>query len=313
MKKETVLAVDVGGTKVLIGEVDKEGNVLSQNKFKSDISSQEAALNQIIDAIIDYFSKNIIGDIKAIAVDIVGRVNSDKGIWYEIDPTEKNEINVSKELKKRFNLPCFVINDLAAATEAENLLGIGNVTKNFIYLSVGTGIAGRMVVNGKMVLGEDYDSGEFGHMVVDSESKVKCICGRYGCVEPLASGLGMSNQAHRLKKFNATNLKVLPNHRVGAKELFEAYDQNDPLAVAVVNQSLEATSNMVMNLVRIINPKAVRFGGGVTTGGWYVDHLQKLLDLQTMRFVKYGVKNTELDPNLIALQGCALFAFSKIV
>ncbi|CAJ1177572.1 N-acetylmannosamine kinase [Companilactobacillus paralimentarius] len=293
MKKETVLAVDVGGTKVLIGEVDKEGNVLSQNKFKSDISSQKVALNQIIDAIIDYFSKEVIGDIKAIAVDIVGRVNSDKGIWYEIDPTEKNEINVSKELEKRFNLPCFVINDLAAATEAENLLGIGNVTKNFVYLSIGTGIAGRMVV--------------------DSESRVKCICGRYGCVEPLASGLGMSNQAHELKKFNDTQLEVLPNHRVGAKELFEAYDQNDPLALAVVNQSLEATSNMVMNLVRIINPKAVRFGGGVTTGGWYVDHLQKLLDLQTMRFVKYGVKNTELDPNLIALQGCALFAFSRIV
>ncbi|HIY93306.1 ROK family protein [Companilactobacillus sp. HBUAS56275] len=313
MKKETILTVDVGGTKVLIGEVDKEGQILSQNKFKSDISSQETALNQIIDAIINYFSKQVIGDIKAIAVDIVGRVNSDKGIWYEIDPTNKNEINVSREIEKRFNLPCFIINDLTAAAEAENLLGIGNVTKNFIYLSIGTGIAGRMVVDGQIILGKNYDAGEFGHMVVDSASKVKCVCGRYGCVEPLASGLGMSNQAHELKKFNDTKLEVLPDQRVGAKELFEAYDQKDPLALAVVNQSLKATSNMVMNLVRIINPQAVRFGGGVTTGGWYLDHLQRLLDPQTMRFVKYGVKNTELDPNLIALQGCALFAFSKLL
>lgn len=312
MKDKTILAVDVGGTKILIGEVDMEGKVLTQVKRPSDITSQPVAMEQITKVIAEYLQNRVVGDIQAISIDTVGRVNSEDGIWYEIDPTIATPIDVSKVIKEKFDLPCYVINDLAAATVAENLLGIGNVTKNFIYMSIGTGIAGRLVVDGKILLGEDYDAGEFGHMVVDSESNVKCICGRYGCVEPLASGLGMSNQAHSLKDKYDTKLNILPDKRVGAKELFEAYDQNDSLAVAVVNQSLKATSNIIMNLVRAINPKAIRFGGGVMTGDWYIDHLQKFLEPVTMRFVTYGVKNTELDPNLITLQGCALFAINKL-
>lgn len=312
MNKDTILAIDVGGTKVLIGETDLNGEILNRVKQKSNISSQRMAIKQLIDIIDEYMDNYVIGDVKAIAIDTVGRVNSHDGIWYEIDPTNKEEIDVSEIIQDKFQLPCYVINDLVAATVAENLLGIGNVTKDFIYLSIGTGIAGRAVTNGEIIFGKNYDAGEFGHMVVDSESKVECICGRRGCVEPLASGLGMSNRAHELLKRYKSSLRILPNERVSAKDLFEAYDRKDPLALKVVNQSLQATGNMVMNLVRIMNPQAIRFGGGVTTGGWYLEHLQKFLDPQTMRFVKYGVKNSELNPNLIALKGCALFAIEKL-
>lgn len=312
MKVKTILTVDVGGTKVLIGEVDAIGKVITQIKCSSDISNQDVALKQISNVIRNYMEDSVVGDIQAIAIDIVGRVNSQSGIWYEIDPTNAKEINLAEVIQNRFKLPCYVINDLAAATVAENFLDIGNVAKNFIYLSIGTGIAGRIVNDGKILLGEDYDAGEFGHMVVDSQSPVRCICGRYGCVEPLASGLGMSQQAHRLASKYDTDLEILPDQRIGAEKLFAAYEKRDALATAVVEQSLKATSNMIMNLVRIVNPQAIRFGGGVTTGGWYVDHLQKYLDPETMRFVRYGVKNTELDPNLIALQGCALFANSRL-
>jgi len=312
MTEKTILAVDVGGTKILIGEVSMSGKVLNQVKRPSDISSQNKAVEQIISVISEYLEHRVIGDIHAISIDTVGRVNSDQGIWYEIDPKMVNKMNVSEIIRQKFDLPCYLINDLAAATVAENSLGIGNDTKNFIYMSIGTGIAGRLVVDGKILLGEDYDAGEIGHMVVDSESKVQCDCGRFGCVEPLASGLGMSNRAHEMQADYETSLKIVPGQRVGAPELFAAYDKGDALAMAVVNQSLSAVSNMIMNLVRAINPKAIRFGGGVTTGDWYLNHLQKYLDPLTMRFVTYGVKNTELDPNLITLQGCALFAIENL-
>ncbi|GEO58276.1 ROK family protein [Companilactobacillus bobalius] len=312
MNKDTILAIDIGGNKILIGETDLNGEILNRIKQPSNISSQRAAIEQLIDIIDEYMDNYVVGNIKAISIDTVGRVNSYDGIWYEIDPTNKEKINISEIIQSRFQLPCYVLNDLVAATVAENLLGIGNATKNFIYLSIGTGIAGRAVTDGKIIFGKDYDAGEFGHMVVDSESNVKCICGRKGCVEPLASGLGMSNRAHELLEDYKTNLKVLPNERVSAKDLFDAYDLKDPLALVVVNQSLQATSNMVMNLVRIMNPQAIRFGGGVTTGGWYLEHLQKFLEPQTMRFVKYGVKNSKLNPNLITLKGCALFAIEKL-
>jgi Transcriptional regulator/sugar kinase len=131
MKDKTILAVDVGGTKILIGEVDMNGKVLTQVKRPSDITSQPIAVAQIIKVIDEYLQNRVIGDIQAISIDTVGRVNSENGIWYEIDPTIATPIDVAKEVKTRFKLPCYVINDLAAATVAENLLGIGNVTKNF--------------------------------------------------------------------------------------------------------------------------------------------------------------------------------------
>ncbi|MFC6177160.1 ROK family protein [Companilactobacillus huachuanensis] len=312
MQENTILTVDVGGTKILIGEVSPSGDVLTKIKCPSDISTQENAMKQIYQVIDEYLENHQIGNIIAIGIDMVGRVNNLDGIWYEIDPENAQVINVSKLIKERYRLPCFIINDLAAATVAEKELGIGTETKNFIYLSIGTGIAGRIVFNGQIILGKDYDAGEFCHMVVDSGSDVQCICGRYSCVEPLASGLGMSNRAHELKNKYQSILDIQTGKRVNGKELFDAYDSNDPLALAVVSQSLKATANMVMNLTKAVNPRAIRFGGGVLTGGWYIKHLQRYLDPTTMRFVKYGVKNSDLDANLIALQGCALHAAQRL-
>lgn len=312
MQNDTILTVDVGGTKILIGEVTTSGEVITKIKYPSDISTQEKSLEQISQVIDEYFEHHVVGHILGIGIDMVGRVNNLKGIWYEIDADNAEPINVSELIEKKYNLPCFIINDLAAATVAENLLGVGTQTKNFIYLSIGTGIAGRIVFNGQIILGEDYDAGEFCHMVVDSESDVKCICGRYGCVEPLASGLGMSNRAHELKNKYQSILNIQPGKRISGKELFNAYDSNDPLALAVVSHSLMATANMVMNLTKAVNPKAIRFGGGILTGGWYINHLQRYLDPTTMRFVKFGVKNSDLDANLITLQGCALHAAQRL-
>ncbi|MFC6176972.1 ROK family protein [Companilactobacillus huachuanensis] len=312
---KTILSVDLGGTKILVGEVDRHGVIHSSRRYHSDVSTQRIAVNQIKSDISDYLLNiNSSSSIQAITVDVVGRVNSKAGVWEEIDPTNINPINLASEISKTFNLPCFITNDLTAATVAENLFGIGNVTKNFIYLSIGTGLAGRVVINNEIIVGPDYDAGEFGHVVIDQNSPDRCECGRYGCIEPLASGLGMSNRTHLLyKDFQGqTKITVTPQKRIDARILFDAYDHNDPLAVAVVESSLRATANLIMNLTRMLNTKAFRLGGGVVTNGWYTDHLQKYLDQQTMRFVTYGVKNTDLDPNTIALIGCALTGFAKL-
>jgi len=313
--KKTILTVDLGGTKILIGEVNRQGTIFNSRRYRSDVTTQRNAVNQIKANIAEYLLEiDESSQIQAIAIDVVGRVDSHMGIWKEIDPANSDPIPMAREISSTFDLPCFITNDLTAATIAENLLGVGNVTKDFIYLSIGTGLAGRIVINNEIILGKNYDAGEFGHVVVDQNSKIKCVCGRYGCIEPLASGLGMSNRTHELYEDYAkhTNIQVKPNKRVDAKLLFQSYDQDDPLAIAVVAPGLEATANLIMNLVRSLNPDAIRLGGGVATDGWYANHLQDFLNNDTMRFVSKGVKNTTLNPNTIALQGCGLFGFQQL-
>lgn len=314
MQKQTILAVDLGGTKVLLGEVDHTGHVLTREKVASDVSSQAAATQLLLKQIEHYFKHHDTSHIQAIALDVVGRVNSATGVWEEIDPADPHPIALSQQVQDQFHLPCFIGNDVMVGTIAENLLGIGTVTKSFIYLAIGTGIAGRIVLNGQLVNGPDYDAGEFGHMVVDQTSTVQCVCGRYGCVEPLASGLGMSDRTHELypQYMGKTQLQITPGQRIGTETLFAAYDAGDPLAKRVVDQALLGLANLIMNLTRALNPEAIRLGGGVTTGGWLVAHLQPLLKPLTMRFVREGVKNTALEPNSVALQGCGLYGFERL-
>lgn len=311
---KTILAVDLGGTKILISEVHADGQLLQPLKYYSNVSSQITAFEGIKKAITAYLEQVSDQDqIMAISISTVGRVNVNTGEWYEIDPERAVDINLTAELQKVFNLPIFVANDVYCATLAESLLGIGNVTKNFLYLNIGTGIAGRIVSNGSIINGSHFDAGEIGHMVVDMNSPIRCVCGRYGCVEPLASGLGMSNRAKELmKQIPSTVLTTDEHGRVPAQSLFTAYEQNDLVAIQVVDQALKALAVLIMNMVRVSDPEAVILGGGVTTEGWLLKHLQPLLDEQSMRFVTKGVRNSKLDPNLIAIKGAAMHGFQRV-
>ncbi|MFC6177630.1 ROK family protein [Companilactobacillus huachuanensis] len=315
MENETILSVDLGGTKILIGEVSADGKVLTQKKYHSDVSSQSSAYEGIRVALKNYFATSgSLQQIRAISISAVGRINEKNGDWFEIDPTKAEHIELAQKLSKEFKLPVYAANDVYCATEAELMLGIGNVTKNFIYLNIGTGIAGRMVINGEIINGKHFDAGEIGHMVVDMNSSVKCICGRYGCVEPLASGLGMSNRAKDLLSSHPNSqLSIDASGRIGTDKLFAAYDKKDPVAVEVVGTALKGIATLVMNMVRVTDPEAIILGGGVTNDGWLLRHLDPLLENQsTMRFISLGVKNSSLDPNLIALRGAGLHGFSRL-
>lgn len=311
---KTILAVDLGGTKILISEVQADGQLLQPLKYHSDVSSQLTAFAGIKNAITAYMEQvPDLDRIMAISISAVGRINVNTGEWYELDPERAVDIKLTAELQTVFDLPVFAANDVYCATLAESLLGIGNVTKNFLYLNIGTGIAGRIVSDGSIVSGSHFDAGEIGHMVVDMNSPIRCVCGRHGCVEPLASGLGMSNRAKALMKQTQSTVLTIDEHgRVLAQSLFAAYEQNDLVAVQVVDQALKALAALIMNMVRVSDPEAVILGGGVTTKGWLLKHLRPLLNEQTMRFVTKGVHNSQLDPNLIAIKGAAMHGFQRM-
>lgn len=308
---QTVLAVDLGGTKILVGEVTEDGQVLSSQKYPSNVTSMQAAAEKIKEAITDFLSHQTIkGQLIGIGVCVVGRVNTETGEWFEIRPGLSEPISLAEELAEQFQLPCWLTNDVSGAALAENMLGKGRETQNFVYINIGTGIAGRVITDGRLIVGGHSNAGEVGHMVVDMNSEDRCLCGRQGCVELFSSGLGMHNQMVKFAaEYPDTCLSINTSERVPFYELVLAYEKNDPLAKRVVNQALKAAAALTMNLVRVSDPEAVVFGGGVMNDGWFLNHLVTLLNEKTIRFVTKGFSVTELDPNVVALKGAAALVF----
>lgn len=314
IKVETYLGLDLGGTKLLIGEVDSRGNILKYKKYDSGYFNQQAALNIIKSSLDDYIKTVGWYDKKPVAmgVGLIGRVDPEEGVWLQIDPSRTQPIALAKELEEIYGISCHIDNDVKSATRAERVWGFGQISKNFIYINVGTGIAAGTVVNGRQIRGSHFNAGEVGHVRVGVNVGVKCACGRIDCVEAIASGLGLDRCARLLHDQYKTELHISPDisERVPVSEIFALSRKGDPLCVTLVENAAEALANLVMNLVRMTDPETVVLGGGVVADGYMHEKLLEKLNPTTMRFVSNGVVITKLNPEFIGLLGAGAVAMN---
>ncbi|WP_238327815.1 ROK family protein [Paenibacillus gorillae] len=307
---ESVLAVDLGGTSIVVGEVTPDGEVLGIKSYASDTTTQSVALAAIIRAIDDY--KGTIGfqakKQLAIGIGLVGRVDEKRGIWIEIEPGKTEVLDVRGIIEQRYGLTCGIDNDVACATKAEQQFGWGKESQNFIYLNVGTGIAAGMVAEGHYVNGASFNSGEIGHMVVSMDSDVACGCGRKGCVERIASGLGLHERVTALRnQYPGTALpEPTGGERVAAAVIFEAAQGGDELALKVSEDAAKALAALVMNLVRVSDPDTIVLGGGVVKNDYFAGRVQSYLNPKTMRFVAHQLVQTKQATTEVGLAGAAL-------
>jgi predicted NBD/HSP70 family sugar kinase len=311
---ETYLGIDLGGTKLLIGELDTNGNILKYKKYNSGFFNQQSALEVIKESLDDYIQT--VGWTEstpvAMGVGLIGRVDSGKGIWLQIDPARTQAIPLAKELSNIYGIPCRIDNDVKSATRAERYFGFGQISKNFIYINVGTGIAAGFVVNGRQIRGSHFNAGEVGHTQVGINVGIQCGCGRMDCVEKIASGIGFDACARLLKDKYETQLPISDNleERVQAKDIFAWCEKGDPLCVHLVENASQALANLIMNLVRVSDPDTVVLGGGLVSDGFLHTKILEKLNQTTIRFVKNGVVITKLNPDFIGLLGAGSVAMN---
>lgn len=225
--QESVIGIDLGGTKILIGEVTKDGEVLNSKSYPSNTENQTKATETLLKVLDDY-TQNI-GFIApkqtGIGVGLVGRVNHKSGVWLEIEPGKSNPTPLADILEAKTGLPVSLGNDVVCATMAEKQFGWGQETNDFIYLNVGTGLAAGFVVDGRITQGGHFNAGEIGHAVVDIHSDVLCGCGRRGCVERLASGLGIKEEALRRLNNYPTSILAEAETELTGKMVLHAAEQ----------------------------------------------------------------------------------------
>lgn len=311
---ETYLGLDLGGTKLLIGEMDNRGNILRYKKYASGYFNQQAALQIIKSSLDDYirtvgwYDKRPVG----MGVGLIGRVDPQEGVWLQIDPSRTHPVALAKELTDCYGIPCFIDNDVKSATRAERVWGFGQISQNFVYLNVGTGIAVGIVINGRQIRGSHFNAGEVGHLRVGVNVGVKCPCGRIDCVEAIAAGIGFDNCARLLRDRYETSLHIPDkDERVQVSDVFALSQKGDPLCTVLVDNAAEALANLIMNLVRVADPDTVVLGGGVVADGYMHGKILEKLQPITMRFVTNGLVITKLNPDFIGLLGAGAVAMNK--
>jgi len=297
------IGVDIGGTKILIGLVDDNGNVTAAKRFEMNRTSQEAAVKTILESIDDFMSSidilpNFIG------VGIVGHIDYQKGIWISsMNIPIHSLVRLATMLEKKYGVRSRIDNDVHCATIAELFFGAGRRSRNFIYINIGTGISAGVVCDGNLIRGADNYAGEFGHMSVGMTGGA-CICGRTGCVESLASGKGIVEQASREPSLSGRGPGELTS-----RDILELARQGDPAATETVGIAVKALGSGIANLVNLLNPEEILLGGSVVKNEpdfvhsiWNYVELNALpISVTSLQY--FGLSN--LDVNTIGVLGAS--------
>lgn len=269
---ELLIGIDIGGTTVKIGLIKTNGDIYEKWEIPTNTSNAGKA-------IVDDIWKSISGKLETwhleqvsiigIGVGAPGFINIDTGFVYEAVNIGWKNFDLAKQLKQKSGLPVFIENDANIAVLGENWTGAGNQAKNLIAITLGTGVGGGIIANGKIVNGQNGMAGELGHIVVE-ENGYQCNCGNRGCLETLVSATGIVRQAKdKIAKFPESALakRCQVNGSLTSKDIFELAQKGDSISKKIVQDIAEILGKTIANLGVIINPSKVLIGGGVSAAG----------------------------------------------
>lgn len=270
--KHIFAGFDLGGTFLKFGLGDAEGRLL----YKDQVDSQgNGSIEEIIGAFREAFAelshraKSSDRHIIAAGVGSPGAIDRDKGIILGSTPNIPaiKGYPLGERLEKEFSLPLALENDANLAALAEALTSAGKGYKSVLVLTLGTGVGGGFVVDGKIFRGEHNSALEVGHISIDHNGRL-CRCGRKGCIEAYASGAALVKAANSGERKFTT-----------PKAVFKAAKEGFPPAVEAVKSALDALSSGIVNLQITFDPGCVALGGGLLPGyREYWNELERLIE-----------------------------------
>jgi len=253
----TIAAVDIGGTKIAVGMVDENGQVLCKTETATNTNDYADGLTSIA-AMLRQTAKQAGVEISGIGIGSTGPVNPFTGEFGDVDflPGWRHKSPVA-DLSRMFNVRVALENDGDAAALAEAGWGVGKNKKRLIYVTIGTGIGGGIVLDGKLYRGVDGAHPEVGHHVVDA-SGPPCTCGFHGCWESLAAGPAM------VAWFESKVARDHPDRgRITGKRICELAAQGDNLARQAVDREARYLGLGLANLINLFTPDAIVLSGSV--------------------------------------------------
>ena len=287
-----VFGVDIGGTTVKLGLFDVNGNVL--DKWEIPTRTENGGANILPDiaaSVRDKMSEKSIAkeDVAGVGVGAPGPVDGE-GIIHKAVNLGWSEMNLKKELADLLDgMRVEGGNDANVAALGEMWKGGGQGHKNLVAVTLGTGVGGGIIINGKIVTGATGSGGEIGHIHVEDHETEACGCGNYGCLEEYASATGITRLAHR-KLQTSDKASALRQGEVSAKAVFDAVKAGDELAIEIAQQFGDYLGKGLAVIAGVVNPEIFVIGGGVSKAGEVLfEYIRPAFD----KTVFHGCKDTK--------------------
>ena len=272
--KKYGFGVDIGGTTIKMGFFETSGKLLDKWEIKTNTDNNgDAILSDVAKAIDNKLAQESISktEVQGVGIGVPGPVRSD-GVVNRCVNLGWGVFNVEEELSKLTGLKVKAGNDANVAALGEMWQGGGKGYKDVVMVTLGTGVGGGIIVDGKIIAGAHGAGGEIGHITVNKDEIEACNCGKYGCLEQYTSATGIVRMGKRKLAQSQDETVLRGIDPLTAKDIFDAAKAGDEVALELVDELGEILGTALSTVSCVANPEVIVIGGGVSKAGDILTH-----------------------------------------
>jgi glucokinase len=315
---QVTIGIDIGGTNTKIGVVDKEARILGQSKVSTASFAKAEDFVEAVHREIQGLLRNA-GKVELRSIGI-GAPNGNyyRGtIEHAPNLKWKGIVPLAKLFGKYYDVPVVLTNDANAAALGEMVYGGAKGMKNFIILTLGTGLGSGIVINGELVYGHTGFAGEMGHLTMEPFGR-ECGCGRQGCLETYVSATGIVKTVLELfaERRDPSPLRKIPADELTSKDIADAAEAGDQIALEAFERTAEMLATAINNAAAFCSPEAIfLFGGLAQSGSLLLDPLKRFVDENIMGYFRKSLKiiPSSLKEADAAILGASGLAWNEIL
>ncbi len=267
------IGIDLGGTNIAAGVVDENYNIVGRGKVKTRAPrpAEEICDDMVLAAKMAVEDAGLtMADIETVGVGSPGSINPYTGFIATSNNLQFDKVPMGQMLKDRLGFDVYMENDASAAAYGEFIAGAGVGTKDFVAITLGTGVGGGVIIDGKLFAGSNLGGGELGHTVIEVDG-APCTCGRKGCWEAYASATGLINLTKKSMEKNAESymwqLCEGDINKASGRTAYDGMRAGDNAAKEVVDLYTKYVAAGITNMINIFQPEVLCIGGGISKEG----------------------------------------------
>lgn len=263
------IGVDLGGTNIAVGVISEDLKIVGRGSVKTNCPRPAEEIFDDIKKAVDLAVADAgisMDDVVSVGVGTPGTVNKNNGYIEFANNLDFKNVPAKEMLEARLNKTVYLDNDANCAALGEAVAGCGKGAKNFVAVTLGTGVGSGIIIDGKIINGSNFAAGEMGHMVIAIDGE-QCNCGRRGCWESYASATALIRQTKDAMKHNQDSVMwQIVNDNIDAvngRTAFDAMRQNDKAGKEVVDKYIYYVATGIINIINSLQPEFICVGGGI--------------------------------------------------
>ena len=290
-----MVGIDIGGTNTVFGIVDARGTVIASDSIKTGAYElPETYVDEVCKHLLPLIEANGgVDKIKGIGVGAPDGNYYTGNIEFAPNLPWKGVVPLAAMFEERLGIPVALTNDANAAAVGEMTYGAARGMKDFIMITLGTGVGSGIVINGQVVYGHDGFAGELGHVIVRRENGRMCGCGRKGCLEAYCSATGVARTAREFlaARTEPSLLRAIPAESITSKDVYDAAVKGDQLALDIFEFTGTLLGEALADAIAFSSPEAIILFGGLAKAGSYIlNPVQKAIDANVLSIYKGKTK-----------------------